>query len=378
MRKLIYVSGTRADFGLMSRALKLWHASEGLDVSVCVTGMHLLEKFGNTIVDIEQSGIPICARIHAGLEETTGASMAIAIARELEGMVHLFSKEKPDMVVLLGDRGEMLAGAVAASHLNIPVVHIHGGERSGTIDESVRHAISKLSHYHFVATEGAMERLIRMGELASHVFKVGAPGLDGLSDDANLSREELCSDYGFDADRSLALLLFHPVLQEAAEAGGQMDKVLQGLEGHGLQVLCLMPNADAGAHLIRSQVEVYQDRSGSDFQVRTHLSRNEFVSWLKHVDVMVGNSSSGIIEAATFGTPVINIGSRQQGRERSKNVYDVEVDAVAIKRAVQHALSETRESAENIYGDGKAGSRMLQLLLELPMDESILGKCNAY
>ena len=194
MRKIIYVSGTRADFGLIESTLLLAQENPELDVSICVTGMHLSPRFGETVKEIEQSGLRICGRIPVDTEKTSGASMARAIGTELNAMVDVFEKEQPDLVLVLGDRGEQLAGALTAIHLNIPVAHLHGGERSGTVDEPVRHAISKLAHYHFAATEGSKERLVRMGEQEDHIFVTGAPGLDGLQAMAQRSREELCGE----------------------------------------------------------------------------------------------------------------------------------------------------------------------------------------
>ena len=378
VRKVIYVSGTRADYGLMSRSLKLWKSSGRLDVSVCVTGMHLLEAYGMTVNEILADKLKVCGQIPVNLSGDSGAMMAKAIADALSGMVDVFTKEKPDIVIVLGDRGEMLAGALAAIHLNIPIVHIHGGERSGTVDEPVRHAISKLSHYHFTATEDARNRLIRMGELADRVFIVGAPGLDGLEQDAVLSRSKLCEDVGFSVDVPVILLLFHPVVQDADVAGEQIKVILNALQKFDVQVLCLMPNADAGGSIIRSELEIFQQHKKKQLHLVRHLPRQSFVSWLKHADVMVGNSSSGIIEAATFNTPVVNVGNRQVGRERSANVIDVEIEELKIRHAIELCLSQPRRSVMNVYGEGCSGQRMLDLLVTLPMDKEVLNKLNAY
>lgn len=379
-RRIIYVTGTRADFGLMSRTLKLWNHSEKLSVSVCVTGMHLCDHYGKTVKEIEQDGLAICARLQTDLSLTSGATMAKAIARGLDGMVDVFDTERPDLVVVLGDRGEMLAGTLAAVHLNIPVVHIHGGERSGSIDESVRHAISKLAHYHFTATELARKRLIQMGELPEHVFVVGAPGLDGIVEEVTASREQLSEQVGFDSRGQIALLVFHPLLQEASEAGKQMMNVLKAIEGFSLQVVCLMPNADAGGRLIEEAIQAHCAQRVADFYVVSHLERPQFVSWMRHCDIMIGNSSSGIIESATFGTPVINIGNRQFGRERCGNVLDVPAEVSAIRDAIKRALEDRNSlsQAVNLYGDAAAGQRMLKLLVELPLGRDLMNKYNAY
>ena len=379
MRKIIYVSGTRADYGLMSRSLKLWHDSGELEVSVCVTGMHLMSEYGMTVDDIRQDGLHICGEIPVDLSDTTGAAMAVAISDALKGMVKLFIKERPDLVVVLGDRGEMLAGALAAIHLNMPVVHIHGGELSGTIDEPVRHAISKLSHYHFTATEGAKQRLVKMGEAEKNIFVVGAPGLDSLEDDAVFAREDLCKEAGFDANKPVALMVFHPVVQNAGTAGDEVKEVLRALDAVKLQVICLLPNADAGGLKVRDEIKRWEKSRKVACCVLKHLPRKKFVSWMKHADVMVGNSSSGIIEAATFATPVVNVGIRQQGRERSMNVIDVEgLEAFKIRQAIALCLSQPRKDVTNVYGQGRSGEYMLELLLHIPLGKTVLHKLNAY
>jgi len=262
-----------------------------------------------------------------------------------------------------------------ALHLNIPIVHIHGGERSGTVDEPVRHAISKLAHYHFTATPGARERLVRMGERPETIFCTGAPGLDGLSDLVLPSRELLATNEGFDPERPIALVVFHPVVQQARAAADQIQAVIEGIQAvDGLQALLLMPNADAGGESIRSVL----DEIRADVKVVSHLPREVFCHWLARADVMVGNSSSGVIEAATFWTPVVNVGVRQYGRERSANLVDVSVNASSICEAVREALISGRREVKNVYGDGRTAPRIAQLLLDLPLTPDLLLKCNAY
>ena len=372
----MYVTGSRADFGLMLRTLTAAQASGEIDVAVCVTGMHLSPTYGHTVDDVEASGLRICARIPVPLEEGTGAEMARAIGFELVGLTDAIEAENPDGVMVLGDRGEMLAGALAAIHLNKPVVHLHGGELSGTVDEPVRHAISKLAHYHFVSTEGARERLVRMGERAADVFVTGAPGLDGIAGSAVRNRSQLCAGVGFDDARPLALVAFHPVVQEAHEAGRQVQAVIEAVLENGMQCLALTPNSDAGSLAVREVLESYRGRS--DVRLATHLGRDEYLSWLAAADVMVGNSSSGIIEAASFGLPVINVGTRQTGRERSANTADVAPDRAAIAAAIHDASRRGRAACVNVYGDGRASERIVKLLATLPFDAALLAKTNAY
>jgi GDP/UDP-N,N'-diacetylbacillosamine 2-epimerase (hydrolysing) len=271
----------------------------------------------------------------------------------------------------------MLAGALASTHLGIPVVHVHGGERTGTVDEPIRHAISKLAHLHLVSTAGARERLLRMGERPEHVIVTGAPGLDGLRETAKTARAELCREQGFDAARPVALVIFHPVLQEAASAGRQLAGILDGALGERLQLLCFGPNSDAGAAAVRQ--ELASRSSHPDVRVVEHFARERFVSWMAAADVMLGNSSAGIIEAASLGLPVVNVGSRQKARERSANVIDVEQALhLEVGRATARALAGGRSSAANVYGDGKSAGRIVEILATFPFDGSILQKTNAY
>jgi GDP/UDP-N,N'-diacetylbacillosamine 2-epimerase (hydrolysing) len=376
-RKVCYITGTRADYGLMASTLRSIHADPRLSLSILVTGTHLSAKYGETVKEIEADGLRILARVAVSVELSSGAAMAKGIGAMLQGFVDAMAADPPDLVLLLGDRGEMLAGALAAIHLNIPVAHIHGGERSGTVDEPVRHAISKLSHWHCVATEDARERLIRMGELPERIVVTGAPGLDGLRGLAQHDRKNLCNRVKFDANKKLALFIFHPVLQEAILGGQHAKLILDILVRQQVQVLALMPNSDAGSDAVRESISALA-KDYKDIRVQTHLRRQEFVSWMAACDLMIGNSSSGIIEAATFGTPVLNVGLRQNLRERNANVVDVGMDADKLSKAVSDLLRKGRFQPGNVYGDGKAALRIVELLASLHLSGDMLLKSNAY
>jgi GDP/UDP-N,N'-diacetylbacillosamine 2-epimerase (hydrolysing) len=375
-RRVIYLSGTRADFGLMQSTLTRIAATPGLELSIAATGMHLSADHGNTIDEICASGLRVCAEIPVDMRTRTGRSMALGIAESLRGTTEVLAREQPDFLLLLGDRGEMLAGAIAALHLGIPCVHIHGGERSGTVDEPVRHAISKLSSYHFVATAGSRERLLRMGEDGSRVFVTGAPGLDGLSPLGAMPRGDCQHALGMPEEPAFALALFHPVVQQAAQARAQVQAVLQALNAVGLPVLWLEPNADAGSRDILQALDQTTLPAGS--RRLTHVPRPLFAAGLRHCAVLVGNSSCGIIEAATFGTPVVNIGDRQRLRERNANVMDVAAEPGAIEAGVRAMLRHGPWPCDNLWGDGQAGKRIAALLATLPAGPSVLEKVNSY
>ena len=374
LRKIIYLSGTRADFGLMQSTLVL--LAQVAVVSVAVTGTHLAPDFGHTIDDIRAAGLRICGEVALDVETRSAQSMSVGIGECLIGITSLLNREQPDILVLLGDRGEMLAGAIAALHLGIVCVHIHGGERSGTVDEPVRHAISKLSHYHLVATAESKSRLIRMGERPEAIYVTGAPGLDGLVAMAEMSTKSSMNTINFPLDKPFILAVFHPVVQQAQDAYAQTASLLLALKRTALPVIWLEPNSDAGSNDVLKALADVRLPAGST--CLKHMRRNVFAFAMKHCAVMLGNSSAGIIEAASFSTPVVNVGDRQRLRERSANVVDVVTDVDAIYKAVAVALKTGKAPCDNRYGDGKAAARIVSLLTTLVLDRSVLDKSNSY
>jgi GDP/UDP-N,N'-diacetylbacillosamine 2-epimerase (hydrolysing) len=378
-RKILYVTGTRADFGLMASTLRQIAAHPALELQLAVTGMHLSESYGLTVRDIEAEGLPIVARIPTDVEERSPASMSQGIGQAVIGLTRALGEARPDLVMLIGDRGEMLAGAIAALHLGIPIVHLHGGERSGTVDEPVRHAITKLSHWHFVATEPSRARVVRMGEREDRVWITGAPSLDDLELHGARPRAEVLQLLGLPAHARFVLVLFHPVVQEMNEAARQTEALAQALRDalgeSPTHIVWLAPNADAGSAAI---LDVLDQMGGERLHRVTHLPRPHYVAALRHADALVGNSSSGIIEAASFGTPVVNVGNRQRARERNHNTIDCAGDRGAIGAALAQSLAQGRYPASNVYGDGKSGARITQLLATLPIDADLLDKVNTY
>ena len=375
-RRIVYLSGTRADFGPMAGTLARIASTPGLEFAIAVTGMHLSPEHGHTVDEVRASGLRICGEIPVVMRTRTGASMAHGIAQVLAGATALLERERPHLLLLLGDRGEMLAGAIAALHLGIPCAHLHGGERSGTVDEPVRHAISKLSTWHLVATEDSRQRLLRMGEDEACIFVVGAPGLDGLQSLAIEDRPQALRSLGLPEGSRFLLALFHPVVQQAQEASQQTRALQQALARVGLPVLWLDPNADAGSRAILD--ELARDALPAGSRRATHLPRAGFVTALRHCEALVGNSSAGIIEAASFGTPVVNVGDRQRLRVHGPNVMDTPAQADAIEQALRTQLDHGRWPWDNAWGDGRSGERIASLLATLPLDGGVLEKINAY
>jgi GDP/UDP-N,N'-diacetylbacillosamine 2-epimerase (hydrolysing) len=375
-RKIVYLTGTRADFGLMRSTLAHIATHPRLELALVVTGTHLSHSHGWTRADIEAAGFVIDHTIGLDVQTRSTTTMALAIADCLTGMARYLELARPDLLMVLGDRGEMLAGAVAALHAGVPVVHVHGGERSGTVDEPVRHAISKLSTHHLVATDESRIRLIRMGEDERRVTVVGAPGLDGLAQVGDVGREAIASQWGAGFGQPYVLVVFHPVVQQQQDAMRQTEVLIEAVNTLGLPVIWLEPNADAGALGVMEALNRHALPAGSRRVV--HLERGLFVQAMHHAAVLLGNSSAGIIEAATFGTPVVNVGDRQRGRERNDNVRDVPVDPLAIAQALMQSLSVGRFPRHNRFGDGQTAARIAEWLSQVSLDPVWMEKCNAY
>ncbi|KTL61784.1 hypothetical protein AA106_21935 [Photorhabdus laumondii subsp. laumondii] len=375
MRKICYITGTRADFGLMQSTLTKINQHPELQLNLAVTGMHLDPKFGLTQEEIFACKLDTYV-VDSGLNDDSRLSISCSISEQLKGFSILFTKLIPDIILVLGDRGEMLAAAIAALYMNIPVAHIHGGERSGTIDESIRHAISKLSHFHFVATNESKTRLIRMGEKEENIFITGAPGLDDILKIKLLTKDKIFNSLFLNPQKKLLTLIYHPVVQNAESAGEDIKKILNSIPQE-LQTVILLPNADTGGNLIRNEIFEYADKR-DNIKTITHLHRELYLSLIAHSDVLMGNSSSGIIEAASFGTRVINIGERQNNRERNKNVIDVPIDTLLISNYLEESLNSKKTITSNVYGDGNAGERITNLLATLRLDNDITKKCNTY
>lgn len=381
MRKIAVLTGTRAEYGILKPMLKAIKAHPDLELVLIVTGMHLSKEFGYTIKEIRKDGFKVKAKVEMLHEEDTGAAMAKSIGKCIEKMAGELGRTKPNFLLLLGDRGEMLAGAIAAAYMNIPIAHIHGGEVSGSIDEPVRHAITKLAHVHFPATKKSAKRIIKMGEDPFRVFVVGAPSLDTILHEKLPTAPELSKKYNLDLSRPIIMVVQHPVVTESEHAPDQIRETLEAIIQLKQQTILIYPNADAGG---RRMIKVIKEYERYPFiKSFKSIPYEDYLGLMKIADVMVGNSSSGIIEAPSFHLPVVNIGTRQAGRERSTNVIDVEYNRREIVKAVKKALydKEFREKVrkcKNPYGDGKAAERIVKILAEIEITPSLLQKKITY
>ncbi|MDD1653169.1 MAG: UDP-N-acetylglucosamine 2-epimerase [Methanomicrobiales archaeon] len=376
MRKILAVSGTRADYGLMRPVLRRIREDPELELAVAATGMHLMPEFGATIDLIERDGFsPL--RVEATYEEDTKGAMARFTGECIRGLTTIVEEIRPDVILLLGDRAEMLAGAVVGTYLSIPVAHVHGGEITSTVDEHVRHAITKLAHLHFAATEMAAERIRRMGEDPSRVFVVGAPSLDEILGEGGMEPGEAMTALGLPVQHPLVLVIQHPVSLESDRAGEQMEATLAAAADLGYLTVIVYPNADAGG---REMIRVIQDHlRNPSFHAFRNIPRRQFLGLLRAADVLVGNSSTGIIEAGSLRLPAVNIGSRQEGRERGGNVIDVLPERAAIRRGIERALSDRAfrkrlATGTSPYGDGHAGERIVEVLRSVSLDGGLIQK----
>ena len=343
-----------------------------------VTGAHLCAEYGMTVQDIEGDGFPVAARVEMPLTSDTGEVIATAMGTAAAKMAPVLAHLKPDLLLVLGDRTEVLATAVAALPQLIPMAHIHGGESSeGAIDEGIRHAVTKLSHLHFAATNFYARRLIQMGEEEWRVHVSGAPGLEHIRRGNQPCKEDIEQELGLDLSQPSLLLTYHPVTLSKDRGVSDVVEVLAAVEASGLPVVITYPNADMGGREIIRLVEAFQARY-SRAQVRVNLGSRLYLGLLRHVAALVGNSSSGIIEAASFGQPVVNVGDRQRGRLRSANVIDVAAKRDAIVAGIEQAMDPgfKKNAAEcaNPYDHGKASDTILSVLKEVELGPRLIQK----
>lgn len=380
MRKIVYITGTRADYGLMLPVLNAIKNHPKLDLTLIVTGMHLMPEFGKTIKEIEKNDFELY-KIKETYEKDDKVSMARFVGKCVNRLVDTFSYIHPDIILLLGDRAEMLAGAVAGTYMNIPVAHIHGGDISGNVDEPVRHAITKFAHIHFPATKKSAERIIRMGEEKWRVHVVGAPGLDTVLNENLIKPREIAKKYNLDLSKPIVLMIQHPVTTESDEVVKQIRETLNAVVELKHQTVLIYPNADAGGRRMIKVIKKYEKYPF--IKTFKSLPHKEYLSLMKIASVMVGNSSSGIVEAPSFHLPVVNIGTRQQGRERAGNVIDVGYSKNEIIKAIRKTLYDRKfkekvKKCKSPYGDGKASKRIVKVLSEIKIDKKLLQKRITY
>tara|TARA_R110000744_G_scaffold18499_8_gene49658 strand:- start:8410 stop:9579 length:1170 start_codon:yes stop_codon:yes gene_type:complete len=380
MRKICVVTGYRSDYTKLKSAVEAIQAHPNLNLQIVVFGAHLLSDYGNSINNIERDGYDISYKCSTNIEGDSPLTMSRSIGLAIIELSSAFEQLTPDIVLMVGDRYEILAAAIAASIGNIPVAHIQGGEVSGTIDETIRHTVTKLSHVHFPSTELSGKRILLMGENPDHVFNVGCPAIDYIKKLPHVARPELkklsgLSRLRIDFKKPYFILIQHPVTTEFSQAAEQMEITLNALQEAGIQTLLIYPNPDAGSSSMLRAIRKHKRKFGKQTVIRNsykNLSFESYLNLLKFSSCLVGNSSSGIREAHQFDVPVINIGTRQSNRERTSNIVDVDYDKNIIKDALHRALKLERNfDKSGIYGDGNAGKRIANILSQINLDSII-------
>ncbi|MFC1952775.1 UDP-N-acetylglucosamine 2-epimerase [Chloroflexota bacterium] len=383
MENIAVVTGTRAEYGILHPVLKAIEAHKELNLLLVVTGMHLSHEFGFTVVEIGKDGFEISARVDMTPRNDSQKAMTESIGTGIIGMARIWEQLKPDIILVLGDRVEPLAAAISGAYMNIPIAHIHGGDTAkGGLDEYARHAITKFSHIHFPATQKSAERILKLGEDEWRIHMVGSPALDDILNEELIPQEDIGGKYNIDSSKPLILLVQHPVTTESDSAIAQMKETLEAIISLVYPVVLLYPNSDAGGRRIIEVIKDYENKYAIIKTVKS-LPRREYLSLLRIAGVLVGNSSSGMIDAPSFGIPVVNIGGRQEGRERGTNVIDVDHNREEIKAAVNKALTDREfltkiKKGRNPYGDGKSGTRIAGILSELENTPRLLQKTITY
>lgn len=379
MRKLCIVTGSRAEYGLLYWLMKEIAADSDLQLQIIATGMHLSPEFGLTYQQIEADGYVIDAKVEILLSSDSAVGITKSMGLGLIGFADALDRLKPDIMVVLGDRFEIMAAAQAAMVARIPIAHIHGGEATeGVVDEAIRHAISKMAHLHFTAAEPYRRRVIQLGEVPERVFNVGAIGLDNLMQLNLLSRSALESALDFRLHPGPVILCtYHPVTLSEDSAGNALQNLFESLDRlPSTKVVFTKGNADAGGRVINQMIDDYAARNAGRVAAFVSLGQIRYLSLLREADVVLGNSSSGIIEAPAAHTPTVNIGDRQRGRLKAPSIIDCDESVDAISAAIERALSpefqKIAAEGKTFFGDGGASKRTKQVLKEIPLEGILL------
>ncbi len=375
--KIAVVTGSRAEYGLLYWVLHDLRAAPHVELQLIVTGMHLSPEFGLTVNEIERDGFAIARRVEMLLSSDTPGGIAKSMGLGIIGMSDALEQLRPDVVLVLGDRFEILAAVQACLVHNIPVAHIAGGDTTeGAFDESMRHAITKMSHIHFVTNELSAQRVRQLGEDPRHVHVVGNPGLDHLKRLKLLDRKTLGESLGAPLAKRNLLITFHPVTLEPGESERQFGELLAALDppGDDTALWFTRPNADTGGRALSAALDVWAAQRPQRVHVHSSLGQLRYLSLMAQVDAVVGNSSSGLYEAPSFHVPTVNIGDRQRGRLSTASVVNCAPEREAIAAAIAKALTLDCSAVVSPYGDGHAAARIVTALADLPPCAELLKK----
>lgn len=378
-RKIAIIAGSRGEYGYFRPILRTIAAHPALDYGIIATNMHVLDRFGSSIDEIKKDGFKIDATIHNTFDGYNRLTMAKSLSVFMLQLPEILNQMEADMLLLAGDRGEQLMAAIVGAHLYLPVAHIQGGEVSGNIDGTMRHAITKAAHLHFASSEDAARRIKRMGEESFRVYNVGAPQLDELVREKATPEAELRRKYGLASGKPVILVVQHPVTEEFEKTEEHIGTTLKAIASFDAQPVIILSNSDAGSRAARAAVSRHHQ---PHMQIHANLPRKDYLGLMKIASVIVGNSSSGVIEAPSFGLPAVNIGNRQRGRLQGTNVINVSYDERAIRAAVKRAMTPSFKKramrGKNPYGDGNSAKRIVEALASVPIDEKLLVKRMTY
>ncbi|MBD3249379.1 UDP-N-acetylglucosamine 2-epimerase (hydrolyzing) [Candidatus Woesearchaeota archaeon] len=381
IRKICIVTGSRAEYGLLKPIMVAINNHSHLDLSLIVTGTHLSEEFGYSVDEIIKDGFNCLTKVYINPSEDTGFSMAESFGIGAKEIAKVLKDIHPDILLVLGDRVETLASVISAAYMNIPIAHIHGGDSAKAgIDESARHAITKFANIHFPATKKSAERILKMGERKDRIFITGAPCLDTIFSMDYLSKENVSKKFRLDLKNPFILMVQHSVTTEPEKAEEHIIESLEAVKHLKYQTIIIYPNSDSGGRRIINQIKKYEHLHF----IRTYknLSQRDYLSLLNYASVMIGNSSSGIIESPSFRLPVVNIGIRQEGRERSENIINSMPEREDIISSIAKALSlnfkNKLKDSKNPYGDGKTGEKIAKILSEIDLNNALIQKKITY
>lgn len=374
MRKICVITGSRAEYGLLSGLMKAIHEDADLRLQIIATNMHLSSEFGLTYREIEKDGFTIDKRVEMLLSSDTPNATAKSVGLGTIGFADAYEDLKPDMIVVLGDRYEILAAVSTALFYKIPVAHLHGGEiTEGAYDDCIRHAITKMSHLHFTSTEEYRNRVIQLGEHPERVFNVGAIGIENIKRVPLMSKRELEESLGFEMGNKCLLVTYHPVTLENSTAEEQSQNLLNSLDQYkDYRIIFTMPNSDTNGRIIMQEIGSYVEKNKERAVAFKSLGLKRYLSALQYVSAVVGNSSSGIIEVPSFGIPTLNIGDRQKGRIAAESVVHCGTTFDDINQGLQIALSELQmrvsQTCINPYGKEDTTNTIVRIIKDYPMD----------
>jgi GDP/UDP-N,N'-diacetylbacillosamine 2-epimerase (hydrolysing) len=363
-KKICIITGSRAEYGLLLPLLKLIKKDNFFNLQIIATGMHVSQEFGNTYQQIEKDGFTINAKVEMLLSSDTNIAITKSTGIGVMGMADALQQLTPDIVVVIADRFESFAATTAAYLMGIPIAHIHGGEvTEGAFDEGLRHSMTKMSYWHFVSTQKYKQRVIQLGEQPNRVFNVGAIGLDNIKDITLLSQAELEKQIDFSLAGKTAMVTFHPVTLEKNSAAQQCKNLMEALaKTKNLNYIFTKPNADTNGRIIAEMMDAFVDQHPQRAVCFTSMGQLRYLSALKYVDMMIGNSSSGIIEMPYFNKPTVNIGNRQKGRVMANSIIDCKPSTIDIQKAIEKAMVFNSKKIEKLYGNGTAATKIYTVL----------------